>query len=571
MIYIKLLSCCLLATVIFDLTLQCLNDDPKVCLPDAGCYIGKSMDGYQIRKFQAFLGIPYASPANRFEPANRYVSNKTHTVKEEKPDCLQKNYLLPSKPITGSEDCLYLNLYRPILTDNQSNLNVMVYIYGGGFFAGTANPIMTGPEYIMDHGDVILVTFGYRLGAFGFLSTGDEVLPGNVGQKDQVMALTWVSDNIAYFGGDRLRVTLFGQSAGAVSAHMHMLSKMSQNLFYAVIAISGTANVPFGIDETPEHTFRQTARYSNITDWDTLNTTALVKLLQNAKANTVLHAGDHLKYWDIDNMVNYRPVIEKPGKNSFLDQHPDEFLQSGNYEAVPIMFGTVPNEGGVRVVAIMESDDLRERFNKNFYELMVKFLEFPSKFNTSQIDQKMDMILKEYFNGVKKLSNETKKGFMDLVTDRGFHHPLYNALKMFVDKKRTDLTPAFMYIFNYLGTYTYANVYAGHATGHEYGVVHRDDLIYLLRSPLIFPNIENNSTEANVIKNYVNDLVYFAQWRQPKSLQPFTPCNKSSFYPAEGKICQYQEFVNGDNGTLVIKLNDEFNTRRMKFWDNILK
>ncbi|TMW40065.1 hypothetical protein DOY81_014855, partial [Sarcophaga bullata] len=127
---------------------------------------------------------------------------------------------------------------------NRSNfdkLPVMVYIYGGGWFSGTANPAITGPEYIMDTEEVILVTFSYRLGAFGFLSTGDNSIPGNFGLKDQLLALKWVQRNIADFGGDPEKVTIFGQSAGAISAHMHMLSSQSQGLFRGVIALSGTA------------------------------------------------------------------------------------------------------------------------------------------------------------------------------------------------------------------------------------------------------------------------------------------------------------------------------------------
>lgn len=107
----------------------------------------------------------------------------------------------------------------------------MVYIHGGHFVTGNSSTTLTGPEYIMDK-DVVLVTMNYRLGALGFLSTGDEVAPGNFGLKDQVLALRWVKENIEYFGGDPDRVTIFGESAGSVSVNLHVISDSSIGLYF---------------------------------------------------------------------------------------------------------------------------------------------------------------------------------------------------------------------------------------------------------------------------------------------------------------------------------------------------
>lgn len=103
----------------------------------------------------------------------------------------------------------------------------MVYIHGGAFQVGNARPSYVGPEFILDK-DVVLVTMQYRLGVLGFLSTGDVIAPGNFGLKDQVLALQWVQENIANFGGDPESVTLFGQSAGSVSVNFHVLSPITK-------------------------------------------------------------------------------------------------------------------------------------------------------------------------------------------------------------------------------------------------------------------------------------------------------------------------------------------------------
>lgn len=103
----------------------------------------------------------------------------------------------------------------------------MFYIHGGSFLMGSAKPEWLGPQILLDK-NIVLVTTNYRLGALGFLSTADKVVPGNNGLKDQSLALQWVKDNIANFGGDPKRITVFGNSAGGVSAHFHMFSPLSK-------------------------------------------------------------------------------------------------------------------------------------------------------------------------------------------------------------------------------------------------------------------------------------------------------------------------------------------------------
>ena len=111
--------------------------------------------------------------------------------------------------IQGIEDCLHLNIYVPE-TKKSGKLPVMFWIHGGGFFAGSASPDFYGPEHFLDH-DIILVTINYRLGPLGFLTLGNDLMPGNLGLRDQILALEWVQENIAQFGGDPKKVTIAGR------------------------------------------------------------------------------------------------------------------------------------------------------------------------------------------------------------------------------------------------------------------------------------------------------------------------------------------------------------------------
>ncbi|KAF2888185.1 hypothetical protein ILUMI_17988 [Ignelater luminosus] len=119
-------------------------------------------------------------------------------------------------------------------------LLVMIFIHEGGFSVGDGNrDQFYNPDILLDK-DIVLVTLQYRLGPLGFFTTGNEVVPGNNGLKDQTLALRWVKKNIINFGGNPDSITVWGQSAGGTGAHLHMLSPMSKGLFHKAISQSGT-------------------------------------------------------------------------------------------------------------------------------------------------------------------------------------------------------------------------------------------------------------------------------------------------------------------------------------------
>ncbi|BBB01258.1 putative carboxylesterase [Actinacidiphila reveromycinica] len=142
-----------------------------------------------------------------------------------------------------SEDCLYLNVWAPTDAARRGPLPVLVWVYGGGFRAGTgAHPRYDGEA--LARRDLVVVTFNYRLGAFGFLATPElsaesaHGASGNYGLLDTIALLRWVRDNIAAFGGDPGRVTVAGQSAGAGTVNFLAMSPLAKGLFHRAIAQS---------------------------------------------------------------------------------------------------------------------------------------------------------------------------------------------------------------------------------------------------------------------------------------------------------------------------------------------
>eukprot|EP00731_Ephydatia_muelleri_P030401 Em0021g924a len=145
-------------------------------------------------------------------------------------------------PPVIQEDCLYLNVFTPLDAMPGSNYPVMFFIHGGNFLRGYSGGQLYDGQYIANTTSTVVVTANYRLGAIGYLVYGDS-LKGNYGLKDQRLALEWVRDNIANFGGNPYLVTYWGQSAGAISGAVHMTSIKSAGLFHRAILESE----PFGI------------------------------------------------------------------------------------------------------------------------------------------------------------------------------------------------------------------------------------------------------------------------------------------------------------------------------------
>lgn len=194
-----------------------------------------------------FRGIPFAKPPIgdlRFRKPQPYGSwDYTLDATKDTSPCMQMTEFGGMKFVTNddiSEDCLVLNIHVPRDISISQNKAVMVWIHGGGFFAGQGS-WYNGSELAVK-GDVIVVTVNYRLGIFGFLSTFDEACPGNFGLWDQILALQWVKSNIAAFGGDPSLITIFGESAGGMSVSLQTLIPYNKGLFQRAIAQSGVAN-----------------------------------------------------------------------------------------------------------------------------------------------------------------------------------------------------------------------------------------------------------------------------------------------------------------------------------------
>ncbi len=213
---------------------------------------GGELQGVVDEGVVSFKGIPFAAPPvgdlrwRPPQPAVRWTG--VRQAAEFGPNCMQGRFGPPpaagaTAPRVPSEDCLFLNVWRPA-DPNARNLPVMVWIHGGGFVGGSgSSPNTSGVQFAKQ--GVVLVSFNYRLGRFGFFAfpalsrERPEENKGNYAYMDQIAALQWVRRNIATFGGDPNNITIFGFSAGGVSVHSLLASPQARGLFHKAIAQSG--------------------------------------------------------------------------------------------------------------------------------------------------------------------------------------------------------------------------------------------------------------------------------------------------------------------------------------------
>ncbi|XP_059225434.1 juvenile hormone esterase isoform X1 [Stomoxys calcitrans] len=321
--------------------------------------------------------------------------------------------------------------------------------------------------------------------------------------KDQTLALKWVQQNIASFGGDPKRVTIIRHSAGGGSTHMHMLSKHSEGLFQAVVSLSGLATIPAAIQRDPLSLARTTAEKCNIPNAHNISSMELLQGFQSLDIETIFAAVEQ-----IGNGVIYTPVVENfNSSNAFFTQHPSNILTKGDYRPTRFMTGILPDDGAVMSIPIWEFENMRNLFNSDFDNFLESSLLLPTHFNRSHLNGAMERIIGEYFNGRHELS---KKGILNVCNDQMFIHPFYDLARTFVHTVDTNVHPLHLYVFNYTGPYTYASVFSGNMSNLDYGVVHSDELMYLFRMPAIFPDFSKNSTDAKLSQTLVRHFVNFA-------------------------------------------------------------
>uniref|UniRef100_A0A8C2VH76 Carboxylic ester hydrolase n=1 Tax=Chinchilla lanigera TaxID=34839 RepID=A0A8C2VH76_CHILA len=262
-----------------------------------------------------FKGIPFATAKTLENPQRHPGWQGTLKAKDFTKRCLQAT--LTQDSTFGDEDCLNLNIWVPQGRKQVSqDLPVMIWIYGGAFLMGAgqganflSNYLYDGEE-IATRGNVIVVTFNYRVGPLGFLSTGDANLPGNYGLRDQHMAIAWVKRNIAAFGGDPNNITIFGESAGGASVSLQTLSPYNKGLIRRAISQSGVALSPWAIQHNPLFWAQKVAKKVGCPEDDTARMAECLKVTDPRALTLAYRLPLKAQEYPVLHYLGFIPVVD---------------------------------------------------------------------------------------------------------------------------------------------------------------------------------------------------------------------------------------------------------------------
>lgn len=298
--------------------------------------------GKLVGATREFLGIPYGK-AERFMPAKAAASwSDERDASTHGPSCLQAmGALSPVNPAGNSDDCLSINVYTPATTP-AAGLPVHVFIHGGAFTSGGS--LQYDGQKLSERGQLVVVTLNYRLGPFGFLSHPDlaaargGVASGNDGIRDQQLALKWIQTNIAAFGGDPKKVTVTGESAGAMSACLHMVSPGSLELGQRFVLESGVCTSGASILKTKADGDKLGKA---LTDALCAGQTDVLACLRGKMVPEVADFGK------ANGLTGAGWAPQYDAADPLLPDHPAKLIQAGKYNKGPVILGSNAREWGL--------------------------------------------------------------------------------------------------------------------------------------------------------------------------------------------------------------------------------
>nr|XP_018917136.1 PREDICTED: esterase E4-like [Bemisia tabaci] len=451
------------------------------------------------------------------------------------PVCVQRQSIKFGDEIIviGEEDCLTINVYTPACpqaTNPPSNnsLPVFVLFHFGSWVEGSNREAIYGPEFLLNR-DVVLAVPNYRLDAIGFLNTGDNVTIGNYGFRDQVLALQWVQDNIAAFGGDPSRVTLIGESSGGSAATLHLMSPLSKGLFAYVIAMSGSALSPLSFTERPVAA-NATQRLAELVGCPVCPSEDLTNCMRNVPAETLILAQVNLT------SDRFPPFVQL----YFLPTLDYDYLANPTFpfdpriadmtEPIPLMTGSSTNDGLFYLSAVYNIPGFEELIYKYYKYFLARLMDLGHLFPMYAIPTVMDRVYSRYFQD-QPLSRDYQSNLKQMFTDYDFF--ITTAIPALRHAKIG--APTWYYVYDYETEVSFNDLLFDPSISSTLDKPgHLDNLLTLFPMPEYFPNRTYSDAEIEFIRNRVDLWVTFAatgnpttgndniQWDQVGSLENCT-------------------------------------------------
>ncbi|XP_057880895.1 thyroglobulin [Melospiza georgiana] len=347
------------------------DSTPRVYIPSQGYLLGRSQViqvGSGWRSIRQFLGVPYAAPPlgeRRFSAPEPPAWPEPWNASEPRAACWQPGDG-EAPPESVSEDCLYLHIFVPDTT--VQNMSVLLFFHNGGNYNAEEGKTTLDGSYLAAIGNVIVVMANYRVGIFGFLSTGSAEARGNAGLWDQLAALRWVQQNIASFGGDPGRVSVGAARGGADVTSAHLLTDTAgTELFRRLLLMGGSAFSPASIITT-RRAQTQAAALAEDVGCPSSTSEEIVACLRQLPARVLNDAQTKLlaisgpfQYWG--------PVMD----GIYLQEPLAKALQRPQLQKIDLLIGSAQQDGLIsRAKAIKKFEESQGRANSKtaFYQAL---------------------------------------------------------------------------------------------------------------------------------------------------------------------------------------------------------
>ena len=525
------------------------QDLPTICLQNGACYQGSWKDSLSSR-YASFKGIRFAQPPIgklRFKSPEPYIAQEgLHDVSQESNiTCPNYSAKEDNSAVKGQEDCLVLNIFVPKIVFDEphiSELPVMFWIHGGGLTGGSGSSY--NPRYLMDE-EIVLITTNYRLGTLGFLSLGTMEVPGNAGFRDQTIAMTWVKENIQYFGGNSNSMTIFGESAGALSVAMHLMSPKSEGLFQRAIMQSGTALAPTWGMNTPERAVSLGNLLAKGLECD--QEEDILVCMQAKPMEDIIALSNLMHAYPLDNLTpNWNGVPDVNFTNDpFFPGDAETLLASGQFNTdVEVIIGSNLDEGILGIFPILQGMPWPDFAQINWPARLFNIA------NTSNISpqdiENANKILEFYVGSVENINEEHMQEVIDMFTDADFLYGTFKTINYLLKQE----VKVYQFLLTFEGSHSSVEGFGI----DPMGVCHGDDLIYLWD---IFGNLSGNDKIVSDLM--IEAWIDFAKYGDP------TPASWS-WTPAWDRVAHYWNI----SGSYPGMATNQYIQSRMELWSQIV-
>ncbi|VDI79849.1 acetylcholinesterase [Mytilus galloprovincialis] len=506
-------------------------------LPIRNTVYGKISGKISVRvpnvEVEEYLGVPYASP-----PISHLRFKRPQEPKPWKPNILETSELSPACPqhsmeylqfhkpefVRTDEDCLYMNIYVPKV--DTELLPVLLFIHGGSNVVGMG--AMLDGDILAAHEEIIVISFNYRLDVLGFYAAPENGIKGNNGLMDQMLAMQWVQRNIRFFNGDPSKVTIYGHSAGAGDAGLHMLSDLTKGLFRNAIIHSGSAFANWMLSEC-------------------IKTSRMPVISNNCQPGTSLIADDQQDedILDLLNGTSIDKYLQKWGRQAavvidgeFITGSPEQMFTCGQFHAGSVLLIMARDEGFP--LDMSSYNEIQDRIDIKYWIEYVAQDLFPDRpgFQDS---------FKQELEKWKKLNISSYPQALQMIGDIDMFAPMIKLADMISQWMNQVYTLSFEYI-------------SQNVTGPDWiGVQHGWDLFYVFGIPKVgHPKFNYTPRDAKVSEktmNIIGEFVKRGHWKSGSmELEIYNPDTKSY-----NKL----DYINGQT---VVTQEVNYKQPRTDFW-----